>query len=87
MFARNTAFLEEKIFPTLREKAGLPNADKKELIQLCNYIDWSIRSGVELSFTLTETELMYVEIAIESQLYADLGVYPDQTYLPIWELF
>ena len=66
MFTKNTAFLEEKIFPTLRLKAGLPKAERKELIQLCNYIHWSLRSGVPLKFDLTEEELMYIEIAIES---------------------
>ena len=32
MFDKNTAWLEDKIFPTLREKAGLPKAEKKEMI-------------------------------------------------------
>ena len=77
MFDRNTAWLEDKIFPALREKAGLPQADKKELVQLCNYIDWSLRSGIKLNFTLTEEELKYVEICIESQIYTDLGIYPE----------
>ena len=30
---------------------------------------------------------MYVEIAIETQIYSDLGIYPEQIYLPVWELF
>ena len=66
MFKRNKEFLEEHIFKTLREKAGLPDANNKELIQLSNYIDWSLRSGINLNFTLSEEELKYVEIAIES---------------------
>ena len=66
MNKRNAAYLEKHIFGILREKAGLPNADRKEMINLSNYIDWSLRSGVKLNFTLTEEELMYVEIAIES---------------------
>lgn len=65
----------------------MPNADFKEMIQLANYIDWSLRSGINLNFTLTEEELKFVEIAIESQLYLEMGIYPDQTFLPVWELF
>ena len=64
----------------------MPDADKKEMINLSNYIDWSSRSGLKLNFTLTPEELMYVEIAIESQLYNELGAYPEQVFLPIWEL-
>ena len=86
MNQKNTAFLEKHIFKTLREKAGMPDADKKEMINLSNYIDWSSRSGLKLNFTLTPEELMYVEIAIESQLYNELGAYPEQVFLPIWEL-
>ena len=47
------------------------------MIQLCNYIDWSLRSGIRLNFTLTEDELKYVEVAIETQLYGDMGIYPE----------
>ena len=57
------------------------------MINLCNYIDWALRSGLKLNFTLSQEELMLVEIAIESQLYSDFGVYPEQIYLPVWELF
>ena len=77
MQKRNKAFLEDKILKKLRERAGLPEADFKELIRLSNYISWAIRSGLTLNFTLTDEEFKYVEIIIESQLYQDLGVYPD----------
>ena len=66
MFKKNTEILEEKLFPVLRGKSGLIDADRRELINLCNYIDWALRSGLKLNFTLSQEELMLVEIAIES---------------------
>ena len=66
MFKKNTEILEEKLFPALRGKSGLIDADRRELINLCNYIDWALRSGLRLNFTLSQEELMLVEIAIES---------------------
>ena len=66
MFKKNTEMLEEKLFDSLRVKAGLEGADRREMINLCNYIDWALRSGLRLNFTLSQEELMLVEIAIES---------------------
>ena len=66
MFKKNTEVLEEKLFDKLRVKAGLIGADRREMINLFNYIDWALRSGLRLNFTLSQEELMLVEIAIES---------------------
>lgn len=49
--------MEDKFYGILRQKAGLPDANESELISLCNYIHWSLRSGIKLNFTLTEEEL------------------------------
>ena len=66
MFKKNTEILEERLFDKLRLKSGLIGADRREMINLCNYIDWALRSGLKLNFTLSQEELMLVEIAIES---------------------
>lgn len=78
---RNEAYLEEKIFKTLREKSGVKNETSSEMINLCNYIHWALVSGVKLNFDLTPEELMYIEIAIESSIYTDYGAYPELVYL------
>ena len=84
MFSKHAEILEAKVFAALREKSGLHNADQKELFSLCNYIGWVYRNGLQLNFTLNAEELAYTEVAMEVPNYKELGVYPEQVYLPVW---
>jgi len=87
MKARHNTFMEKKLYSKLRQVTGLVDADARMMQDLVNYIDWASRSGIKLNFSLTEEELKCVEVSYELVSYSDLGVYPDQIYLPVFELF
>lgn len=57
------------------------------MIDMCNYIDWSLRSGLELNFELSEEDLHLVEVCVEASSYNDLGAYPESIYYPVYEFF
>ena len=57
------------------------------MIDMCNYIDWSLRSGLELNFELSEEDLRLVEVCVEASSYYDLGAYPESIYYPVYEFF
>jgi hypothetical protein len=87
MWRKHTTYFETHLFAKLRQLTGITSTDPREMVSLCNYIDWAMRSGYKLKFQLTEEELMLIEAAIEMVIYNDLGAYPEQTYLPVYELF
>lgn len=68
----------------MQQKTGYDLKDYKVMLNLVNYIDWALRSGLKLNFDLTEEEMGYVEMAVETPIYQDFGAYPDQVFLPIW---
>ena len=70
----------------MQQKTGYDLKDYKVMLNLVNYIDWALRSGLKLNFDLTEEEMGYVEMAVETPIYQDFGAYPDQVFLPIWQL-
>jgi len=53
MYERNKDFLEPRIYKILREKSGLVNANEADLVDLANFIDWTMRDGREVNLGLT----------------------------------
>ena len=45
--------LEKTLFPELRQKTGMFEASTEEMHELCDYLDWMVTSGNELTFDLT----------------------------------
>ena len=43
MYERNKEYLEPIIYKQLREKSGLWNATESELVDMANFIDWTLR--------------------------------------------
>ena len=69
MFDIHNTYLEENLFKRLRELTGMTTQDPKKMIDLCNYINWSERSGLQLNFALTERENRLINLCIEMVSY------------------
>eukprot|EP00352_Strombidinopsis_acuminata_P007408 CAMPEP_0176362270 /NCGR_PEP_ID=MMETSP0126-20121128/18313_1 /TAXON_ID=141414 ORGANISM="Strombidinopsis acuminatum, Strain SPMC142" /NCGR_SAMPLE_ID=MMETSP0126 /ASSEMBLY_ACC=CAM_ASM_000229 /LENGTH=186 /DNA_ID=CAMNT_0017718125 /DNA_START=500 /DNA_END=1060 /DNA_ORIENTATION=+ len=63
------AVFEDYIYPHLREVADMPYADAQEMSDVCTYVYWAVRAGIELTFEVTDDDFRLCNAAADQFMY------------------
>jgi len=79
--------MEQSFFPRLRKLIKDDSKSTKELIRICDYIDWAMRSDIKLKFDLTEEDVRYINAIQDRKLYFRHLASDELEAIPNYELF
>ena len=84
LYERTNCFMEDNLYPRLREIVSMPDADTEKIEDVVNYIDWAFINNMELTIDLTEEDRRLIRMADEASSYDDYAAGSDAYMLGTW---